>query len=165
MANISLKGTPVTTSGTIPDNGSTAPEFTLVNQDLASVGLTDYAGKKKVLNIFPSVDTPVCALSIKAFTQKAAANDNTVVLHISADLPFAAKRFCGAEGVENAHTLSTFRGNFADDYGLKITDGPLAGLCSRVVLVLDENNKVLYGEQVPAIENEPNYDDALKALS
>ena len=156
MANITLKGTPVTTSGEIPAVGTDAPDFKLVAQDLGTVTLENYQGKRKILNIFPSIDTPVCALSVKAFTKNAADKDNTVVLHIAADLPFASKRFCGAEGVENAQTLSTFRGEFSKDYGLEIVDGPLEGLCSRVVLVLDENNKVIYGEQVDAIEKEPN---------
>ena len=110
------------------------------------------------------METATCALSVRAFTEKAASREDCVVLHISADLPFAGKRFCAAEGIENAHTLSTFRGNFPKDYGLQILDGKLAGLCSRVVLVLDEDDKVIYAEQVAAIENEPNYEKALQAL-
>ena len=165
MAKISLKGTDVTTSGNIPQKGEKAPDFKLVTTDLQEVNLENYAGKKKVLNIFPSVDTPTCAQSVRSFTEKAAATENSIILHISADLPFAGKRFCAAEGIENAHTLSTFRGDFSKDYGLEITDGKLAGLCSRVVIVLDESNSVLHSEQVPAIENEPDYETALKALS
>ena len=165
MAKISLKGTDVTTSGDIPQKGQKAPNFKLVATDLQEVNLENYTGKKKVLNIFPSVDTPTCAQSVRFFTEKAAAHENTIILHISADLPFAGKRFCASEGIENAHTLSTFRGNFSKDYGLEIMDGKLAGLCSRVVIVLDEDNTVIYSEQVPAIENEPDYETALKALS
>jgi thiol peroxidase len=165
MATITLKGNPIQTSGELPANGKPTPAFTLVSTDLAEVSLGDFAGKKKVLNIYPSLDTPVCATSVKSFHQKLAGKDDVVVLNISADLPFAAKRFCGAEGVENAHVLSTFRAaNFASDYGLQITDGPLAGLCSRAVLVLDENDQVIHSEQVPEIAQEPNYDQALAAL-
>ncbi len=164
MAQITLKGNAIHTVGDLPAVGATAPDFTLVDQALAEVGLGAFAGKKKVLNIYPSIDTPVCALSLKAFHKQLGNHDNVVALNISADLPFASKRFCGAEGVENAHTLSSFRSTFADDYGVRVTDGPLAGLCSRCVLVLDENNKVLYSEQVPEIAQEPNYDAAIAAL-
>ena len=165
MAKVSLKGTEVNTSGNLPATGEKAPDFVLVDQGLQSVNLGNYEGKKKILNIFPSMETATCALSVRAFTEKAASREGCVVLHISADLPFAGKRFCAAEGIENAHTLSTFRGNFPQDYGLQIMDGKLAGLCSRVVLILDENDKVIYAEQVAAIENEPNYEKALQALS
>jgi thiol peroxidase len=164
MAEITLKGNPIHTNGDLPATGSTAADFTLTAADLSDKGLDAWAGSKKVLNIFPSVDTPVCALSVKAFNAKAASKDGVVVLNISADLPFAQKRFCGAEGVEGAVTLSTFRSSFAKDYGLEIVDGPLAGLCSRAVIVLDENNAVVYSEQVPEIAQEPDYDAALAAL-
>jgi thiol peroxidase len=164
MAQITLKGNPIRTVGNLPEKGSKAPDFTLTAQDLSDVTLASYAGKKKVLNIFPSMDTAVCAKSVKTFYDKLSAKNDVVVLNISADLPFAAKRFCGAEGIENAVTLSTFRSNFADAYGVKIMDGPLKGVCSRAVVVLDPNNKVLYTEQVPEIAQEPNYDKALAAL-
>jgi thiol peroxidase len=133
--------------------------------DLSDVGLSAFAGKKKVLNIFPSIDTGTCAMSVRHFNRDAANVKNTVILNISSDLPFAQKRFCGAEGINSAETLSTFRSSFSADYGLEIKDGPMMGLCSRVVIVLDEQNKVLYTEQVSDIVNEPNYDAALKALN
>ena len=164
MAKVSLKGTEVNTSGNLPATGEKVPDFVLVDQGLQSVNLGNFAGKKKILNIFPSMETATCGLSVRAFTEKAASRGDCVLLHISADLPFAGKRFCAAEGIENAHTLSTFRGNFPQDYGLQIMDGKLAGLCSRVVLILDEDDKVIYAEQVAAIENEPNYEKALQAL-
>lgn len=164
MAEITLKGNTIHTSGSLPEKGSVVPAFKLVASDLSEATLDTYAGKKKVLNIFPSIDTGICALSVKAFNQKAGDKDGVVVLNISADLPFAQKRFCGAEGVENAVTLSTFRSDFAKEYGLEIVDGPMAGLCSRAVLVLDADNKVVYSEQVPEIAQEPDYDAALAAL-
>lgn len=164
MAKITLKGNPVNTVGELPKVGSTAPDFTLVKTDLKEVKLSDYSGKKKILNIFPSLDTPTCAMSVRQFNQKGAAIPNTVVLNISADLPFAQKRFCATEGIQNAEALSTFRSNFAKDWKLQIADGALAGLCSRAVVVLDEANKVLYTEQVSEIANEPNYDQALKVI-
>jgi thioredoxin-dependent peroxiredoxin len=164
MAQITLKGNPFHTSGDIPSVGSTAPDFTLVAGDLSDASLATYAGKKKVLNIFPSVDTGICALSVKRFNADAAGREDTVVLNISADLPFAQGRFCGAEGVEDAVSLSSFRSSFAQDYGLEIVDGPLAGLASRVVLVLDANNTVLHAEQVPEIAQEPDYAAVLAAL-
>ena len=163
MAQITLGGNPINTSGELPAVGSTAPDFDLVRQDLSQVGLGTYAGKKKVLNVFPSIDTGICAASVRAFNEKAAGSA-AVVLNISADLPFAQKRFCGAEGIDGAETLSTFRSTFADDYGVRIVDGGMAGLCSRAVLVLDEDNKVVYAEQVPEIAQEPNYDAAMDAL-
>lgn len=165
MAEITLKGNAINTSGTLPAVGSQAPAFTLVAADLSAATLDTFAGKKKVLNIFPSVDTGVCAASVRAFNTKAADLDGAVVLNISADLPFAQKRFCGAEGIEGAVSLSSFRSTFATDYGLEIVDGPLAGLCSRAVLVLDADNNVVYSEQVPEIAQEPNYDKALEALN
>lgn len=164
MASVTLKGNKTNTSGNLPKVGGKAPDFTLVKIDLARVGLKDYAGKKKVLNIFPSVDTPVCATSVRKFNEKAAGKTGTAVLCISADLPFAHKRFCGAEGITGVESLSTLGSNFAKDYGLQIVDGPLAGLCSRAVIVLDPEDKVLYTEQVPEIAQEPNYEAALKAL-
>ena len=164
MAQITLKGTVINTSGTLPEIGSPAPAFTLTAGDLSDATLDTYAGKRKVLNIFPSVDTGVCALSVKAFNAQAGSRDDAVVINISANLPFALGRFCAAEGIENAVNLSAFRSDFADDYALKITDGPLAGLCSRAVIVLDEENKVLYTEQVPEITQEPNYAAALAVL-
>lgn len=165
MAKVSLKGTDVNTSGNIPQPGDQVPDFTLVNKDLENVNLEKFVGKKKILNIFPSLDTGTCAQSVRSFTEKATSIGDCVILHISADLPFAGKRFCAAEGIEHAHTLSTFRGNFSKDYSLEIMDGVLSGLCSRVVLVLSEDNKVLHAEQVSAIENEPDYEKALQALS
>ena len=163
MATITLRGSPVQTSGELPAKGSKAPAFKLVKTDLSEVTLETYAGKKKVLNIFPSIDTPTCAMSVRKFNTDAGALANTVILNIAADLPFAQKRFCGAEGINNADTLSTFRSTFAKDYGLAITDGPLAGLCSRAVIVLDGDNKVIYSEQVPEIGQEPDYTHALMA--
>ncbi|MBI5638331.1 MAG: thiol peroxidase [Nitrospinae bacterium] len=164
MAKITLKGNPINTAGNLPSIGAAAPGFKLVKTDLSEVTLASYAGKKKVLNIFPSLDTPVCATSVRRFNQDAAKMPNTVVLNISADLPFAHKRFCAAEGINNVENLSTFRSGFADDYKVKIVDGPLAGVCSRAVIVLDEHDKVKYVEQVPEITQEPNYEAALKAL-
>lgn len=165
MAKINLKGNPIHTTGELPAKGSTAPDFKLTKMDLSDISLSAFAGKKKVLNIFPSVDTSTCAMSVRHFNKDAAGVKNTVILNISADLPFAQKRFCGAEGITNAETVSTFRSSFATDYGLEIKDSPMAGLCSRVVIVLDEHNKVLYTEQVSDIVNEPNYEMALKSLN
>lgn len=164
MAQIKLKGNPINTKGELPKVGSTAPAFKLARNDLSEATLQTYAGKKKMLNIFASLDTSVCALSVKRFNKEAANLPNTVVLNVSADLPYAQKRFCGIEGITNAETLSTFRSSFARDYNLEITDGPLAGLCSRVVILLDENNKVLYSQQVPDITEEPDYEKALAAV-
>lgn len=164
MASITFKGNPVQTSGELPAVGTQAPSFDLVGQDLSSASLATYAGKKKVLNVFPSLDTPVCAMSVRAFNEKAAALDGVVVLNISADLPFAASRFCAAEGIDGAETLSTFRSAFADAYGLAMTDGPLAGLCARAVLVLDASDQVVYAQLVDEITKEPDYDAALAAL-
>lgn len=164
MSKITLKGNPVNTKGTLPALNSTAQNFKLVKTDLAEVTLENYTGKRKVLNIFPSIDTPTCATSVRKFNKEATDLQNTVVLNISADLPFAQKRFCGAEGINNTETLSTFRSTFAKDYNLEIIDSPLAGLCSRAVIILDEKNKVIYTEQVSEIGNEPDYAKALKAL-
>lgn len=161
---VTLKGNPVNTIGELPPVGVTAPDFKLVKTDLSEVSLGSYAGKRKVLNIFPSVDTPTCATSVRQFNQKAAAQPNTVVLNISQDLPFAMKRFCAAEGITNVDSLSAFRSSFAKDYQVELVDSALKGLCSRAVIVLDENNKVLYTEQVAEIANEPNYEKALSVL-
>lgn len=165
MATITLKGNAIHTAGNLPTIGTTAPQFTLTKADLSNVTIKDFFGKKVILNIFPSIDTGVCATSVKTFFAKTRTLPNTVVLNISADLPFAQKRFCAAEGIENAVTLSTFRSTFGKDWGVQITDGPLAGLCSRAVVVLNETGKVTYTEQVPEIAQEPNYDAALKGIS
>lgn len=160
---VTLGGTPIDVSGSFPKVGDTAPDFKLVNKDLADVSLADFAGKKKILNIVPSLDTPVCAISTKKFN--GAAVGNTAVLIISADLPFAMSRFCGAESTNNVTTLSTMRGaEFMKNYGVAITSGPLAGVTARAVIVLDENNKVLHTELVPEIKQEPDYEAALAAL-
>lgn len=164
MAQVTFKGSPVQTIGDLPAVGSDAPGFTLVKQDLSEVSLSDFSGKKLVLNIFPSIDTPVCALSVKAFNQSAASLENTAVLCVSVDLPFAQARFCGAEGIENVTTASAFRANFGDHYGVTIKDGPLAGLFARAVVVIDESGKVIYTELVPEIAQEPDYEAALAAL-
>jgi len=164
MAQIMFKGNPIHTSGELPAQGSAAPDFTLVKQDLSETVLSDYKGKRIVLNIFPSIDTGVCAISVRKFNEKAAALKNTVVLCVSLDLPFAQSRFCGAEGIKNVVTASAFRSAFGDHYGVTIADGPLAGLLSRAVVVINETGKVIYTEQVPEIAQEPNYDSALAAL-
>lgn len=164
MAKITLKGNPVETSGTLPAVGSISPDFKLVRTDLSEVTLESFTGKKKVLNIFPSIDTGTCATSVRHFNKDAASLTGVAVLNISADLPFAQARFCGAEGIKNAEALSSFRSKFATDFGLQMTSGPLTGLCSRAVIVLDEKNKVLYTEQVGDIAHEPNYQAALNAL-
>lgn len=165
MATITLKGNPIHTVGELPALGSGAAEFQLVGEDLSNKGLGDFAGKKKVLNIVPSLDTPVCAASARHFNEEATRLGDAVVLNISADLPFAAKRFCESEGLEDVTSLSTFRDTrFGDDYGVTITDGPLAGLMSRAVVVLSADNKVVYTEQVPEIAQEPNYAAALNAV-
>ena len=165
MASITLGGNPIQTSGELPKVGSQAPDFKLVKNDLSIATLADFKGSKLVLNIFPSIDTGTCATSVRSFNAKASALENTKVLCISRDLPFAQKRFCGAEGLENVINLSDFKsGSFGKDYGLEITDGVLAGLHSRVVIVLDENGTVTYTQQVPEIADEPNYDAAIAAL-
>ncbi|MDI1430697.1 thiol peroxidase [Polyangium sorediatum] len=162
MATITLKGNPIHTSGELPKQGSAVPDFQLLRGDLARASLATFSGKK-ILNIFPSIDTPVCAISVRKFNEFASKKGVTV-LNISEDLPFAQKRFCGAEGLANVETLSAFRSSFSKDYGLEITDGPLAGLAARAVLVLDGDNKVLHAELVPEIAQEPNYDAALAAI-
>jgi thiol peroxidase len=166
MATITMRGNPVHTNGELPEPGSTAPGFSLVGGDLKEVTLASYAGKRKVLNIFPSIDTPTCAMSVRQFNQRAATLSNAVVLCISADLPFAQKRFCGAEGIANVVTLSMMRDrHFAKDYGVLLDDGPLAGVTARAVVVLDERDRVLHSELVAEIGNEPDYEAALKALA
>lgn len=162
MGKTALKGNPITTSGDLPSGK--APAFELVRQDLSSATLDTFSGKKKVLNIFPSIDTGVCATSVRTFNEKASGKDDVVVLNISADLPFAAKRFCGAEGLEGVETLSAFRSSFIEDYGVKMVDGPLMGLAARAVVVLNESDEIVHTELVPEIGQEPNYDAALAAL-
>lgn len=163
---VTLGGNPIQVGGTLPKAGSTAPAFKLVAKDLSDTTLESFAGKRKVLNIFPSIDTPTCAASVRQFNTKAAQLKNTVVLCISADLPFAQSRFCGAEGLDNILTLSTMRGReFMQNYGVAIESGPIAGVTARAVLVLDENNHVLHSELVSEIKNEPNYDAALAVLA
>ena len=164
MAEITLHGNTCHTSGNLPAVGSDAPDFNLANKDLADVSLTDFAGKKKILSILPSVDTPTCATSTRKFNEHASGLENVVILVVSADLPFAQARFCGAEGLENVHTLSTFRSDFAQDYGIKIADGPLAGVTGRAVVVIDENNTVTHSQLVSEIGDEPDYQAALSAL-
>ena len=165
MAQITLKGNPIHTSGDLPAVGSAAPGFSLVGADLGAVSLADYAGRSVVLNIFPSLDTPVCAQSVRRFNELAADRDGAVVLCISADLPFAQSRFCGAEGIESVVTLSSFRApGFGNDYGVSILDGPLAGVLGRAIVVVNGDGKVTYTELVPEIVQEPDYAAALAAL-
>ncbi|MEM7186954.1 MAG: thiol peroxidase [Bacteroidota bacterium] len=165
MASITLGGNPAETIGTLPAVGSTAKDFTLSSSDLGSKSLSDYDGMRKILNIFPSVDTGVCSASARRFNQEASNLENTKVLCISRDLPFAQARFCAAEGIENVEMLSDFKdGSFGKNYGLEITKSAFEGLHSRAVIVLDENNKVLYTEQVPEIGQEPDYQGAINAL-
>lgn len=165
MATVTFLGNPVTTNGDLPAVGSQAPEFSLANKELANIGLADFSGKKRLLNIVPSLDTPTCALSTKKFNESFAGRDDAVALVISADLPFAQGRFCATEGLENVVTLSLMRGkNFAKDYGVFINDGPLMGLTCRAVVVVDENGIVTYTQLVPEIADEPDYDAALAAL-
>lgn len=165
MATVTLRGTPVETSGDLPAVGASAPEFTLVTQDLSETTLADHKGKRVILNIFPSIDTPTCQQSVRSFNEKAAALDNTVVLCVSPDLPFAQARFCGAENIENVATASNFRSaDFGENYGLTFTTGPLMGLLARAVVVIDADGKVIYNQLVPEIAQEPNYDAALAAM-
>ncbi|MFI6320030.1 thiol peroxidase [Nonomuraea sp. NPDC050556] len=166
MSDVTFKGNPITVSGTFPQVGEKAPDFTLIGKDLAEVSLADFGSKKKVLNIFPSVDTGVCAASVRHFNQVAGEYADTVVVCVSADLPFAQNRFCGAEGLDQVVTLSMMRGReFLTEYGVLMESGPLAGLAARAVVVLDGDNQVLYTELVPEITQEPDYDSALKALA
>lgn len=165
MSQVTLGGNPITITGAFPQKGATAPTFSLVAKDLSDVALASFAGKRKILNIFPSVDTPTCATSVRQFNAKASGLPNTVVLCISADLPFAQARFCGAEGLDNVVTLSTLRGReFIEAYGVAIASGPLTGLTARAVVVLDENDNVIHSELVSEIKNEPDYAAALAAL-
>lgn len=166
MADITLKGNVIKTCGSLPGNGAKATDFTMTTTALGTKSLADYQGKKLVLNIFPSIDTGICAASVRKFNQEAANLDNTTVLCISRDLPFAQSRFCGAEGIENVEMLSDFdTGNFGKAYGLEIVDGPMKGLHSRCVVVLNENHNVIYSEQVPEITQEPDYETALNNFS
>jgi thiol peroxidase len=165
MATITLGGNPINTNGALPTVGTMAPDFKLIKNDLSTATLADFAGTTLVLNIFPSIDTGTCATSVRKFNEKASDLTNTKVLCISRDLPFAQKRFCGAEGLDNVINLSDFKdGSFGKDYGLEMTDGALSGLHSRVVLIIDANQKIIYAEQVPEIADEPNYEAALNAL-
>ena len=165
MSQVTLAGNPITINGRFPQKGDAAPAFSLVAKNLADTPLSAFAGKSKILNIFPSIDTPTCATSVRKFNAQANALPNTVVLCISADLPFAQARFCGAEGLDNVVTLSTLRGRgFHDAYGVDIANGPLAGLTARAVVVLDENDQVIHSELVSEIKNEPDYAAALAAL-
>jgi thiol peroxidase len=165
MAEIEFRGNRMNTGGELPSVGAPAPDFSLTGDGLAAVGLGDFAGRRVVLNIFPSIDTPTCATSVRAFNERAASLDNTSVLCVSADLPFAAARFCGDEGIENVSCASTFRSpEFYDAYGVQIADGPLAGLCARAVVVIDDTGNVVHTELVNPISDEPDYDAALSAL-
>ncbi|GGH21946.1 thiol peroxidase [Sphingobacterium alkalisoli] len=165
MSQVKFKGSPVNTKGTLPQVGSNAPDFSLTSGDLSQKSLKDFSGKKVILNIFPSVDTGTCAASVRKFNEKASSLENTIVLCISKDLPFAQGRFCAAEGLENVVSLSEYKdANFSDAYGVKFIEGPLEGLLSRAIVVLDESGKVIYTEQVEETVEEPNYDAALAAL-
>lgn len=165
MATVTLQGNPIHTSGDLPAKGGKAPDFRLIDRELNERSLADYTGKRKVLNIVPSLDTPVCAAQARRFNEEAAGLDNTQVLVISADLPFAQSRFCETENIGNLDTLSIVRStDFGDAYGVSLTEGPLAGICARAVVVLDENDVVQYTQLVPEIAEEPDYEAVLKAL-
>lgn len=164
MAKITFRGTPANTKGTLPQIGEKAPDFTLISNDLSEKSLKDYQGFRLVLNVFPSIDTGVCATSVRVFNQKAAELRNTKVLCISKDLPFAQTRFCGAEGIENVETLSDFRNGFGKNYEVEFLDTPIKGLLSRCVIVIDEQGKVLHTEQVSETANEPDYQKVLEIL-
>lgn len=165
MATVTLKGNQIHTAGDLPAVGSKAPDFKLVNGELADLSLASFKGKRKILNIVPSLDTAVCATSTRKFNEKAGSLPNTVVLVVSADLPFASKRFCVAEGLQNVVPLSLMRTrDFGKDYGVLLTDGPLAGITARAVVVLDEHDKVIYSQLVPEITQEPDYAAALQAV-
>jgi thioredoxin-dependent peroxiredoxin len=166
MSQVMLKGGPVSIGGSFPQPGENVKDFSLANDKREDVNLASFSGQRKVLNIFPSIDTPTCALSVKRFNDEASQLSNTVVLCISADLPFAQKRFCGAEGTDKVVTLSSFRNNekFSSDYGVAILDTSLKGLTTRAVIVLDENNKVIHSELAAEITEEPNYEAAISAL-
>lgn len=164
MANITLHGNPIHSAGNLPEVGENLKDFSLLNQKLEDKKLSDYDGKKKIINIFPSIDTGICAASARKFNVEAGNLENAVVINVSKDLPFALGRFCAAEGLDHVETLSDFRGTFGEDYSVILVDSPMKGLLSRAVIVADENNKVLYTEQVPEIGQEPNYESALNAL-
>lgn len=164
MANITLKGNAISTKGELPTIGSELKNFTLVNDKLEDKNLNDYKGKKLIFNIFPSIDTGVCAASARKFNQEASSVENTIILNVSKDLPFALGRFCAAEGLDQVETLSDFRGSFGDDFGVTIENGPLAELMSRAIIVTNEEGKVIYTEQVPEITQEPDYEKALNAV-
>lgn len=165
MAQVTLKGNPVQTIGNLPAVGETAPGFTLVDKELNDISLPDYAGQKVVLNVFPSIDTPTCAMSVRRFNAEIGNRGNAVAICASMDLPFAHGRFCGAEGLEKVVSASAFRNaEFGQHYGVSITDGPLKGLFARAVVVLDESGHVVYNQLVPEIADEPDYDAALQAL-
>ena len=164
MAEVTLGGNPVHTSGELPAVGAPAPDYSLVGADLGEYGAAEFAGKNVILNIFPSIDTPTCATSVRQFNERAAGMDETVVLCVSADLPFAMGRFCGAEGIENVKVGSTFRSDFGETYGVKLVDGKLAGVLARAVVVVGPDGNVKYTELVPEIAQEPDYDAALAAL-
>ncbi|MDO4888975.1 MAG: thiol peroxidase [Actinomycetaceae bacterium] len=165
MATTHLEGTPVATVGQLPAVGSQAPSFVLAGADLADVSSADFAGKRVVLNIFPSVDTGICANSVREFNKLAASLDNTVVVCVSADLPFAAARFCAAEGIDNVVTGSSFRSNFGRDYGVTLAESPMAGLLARSIVVIDADGRVIYTQLVDEIKTEPDYDSAVAALA
>ena len=164
MTDITLNGTPVHTHGSLPTAGTKAPEFSLVGNDLSPVTLADFAGSRVILNIFPSVDTGVCAMSVRTFNERAAGLENTTVLCVSRDLPFAQARFCGAEGIENVTVASDFRTTFGEDYGVTMISGPLEGLLARAVIVVDEKGTVVHSQPVPEITTEPDYEAAIAAL-
>jgi len=165
MADITLQGNPVKTIGTLPEQGSVAKDFKLVRSDLSAISLSEFKGKNVVLNIFPSLDTATCATSVRTFNKDASSLKNTVVICVSADLPFAAGRFCTTEGLNNVYTASVFRDKtFGKEYGVLFTDGPLAGLLSRAVVVIDTEGKIIYTQQVPEIVDEPDYDSALQSI-
>jgi thioredoxin-dependent peroxiredoxin len=165
MAQTALRGNPVNLVGDLPAVGATAPAFSLTADNLSELTPADFAGKSVVLNIFPSIDTAVCATSVRTFNERAAGLDGTVVLCVSADLPFAQKRFCGAEGIDNVKTASTFRSDFGQQYGVTLADGPMAGLLARAVVVLDPSGTVVHSQLVPEIAQEPDYDAALGAIA
>ncbi len=164
MTTVTLQGNPIETIGSLPEVGSKAPDFELVKVDLSSTSLSDYSGSRVILNIFPSVDTGTCAQSVRTFNQKAAGLENTQVICVSADLPFAQGRFCGAEGIDKVITGSTFRSTFGEDYGVTFKTGPLAGVLSRSVVVIDTDGTVTHAQQVAETVDEPDYDEALKVL-
>lgn len=164
MAKITLAGNPVNTIGELPKIGEIAKNFTLVASDLSEKSLSDFQGKRLLLNLFPSIDTGICSASARKFNEVATSLENTLVINISKDLPFALSRFCSAEGLENILTLSDFRGSFSKDYGVEMIDGALKGLISRSIVIINEEGKVIYTEQVPEIKQEPDYEKALEAL-